>query len=41
VWTDIIGEVDNNGDGFIDFNEFTTMMRKLSDAGTGTVNAMT
>ncbi len=29
VWTDIIKEVDTNGDGEISFDEFQTMMSKI------------
>ena len=29
VWKDVINEVDENGDGEIDFNEFKAMMKLL------------
>jgi Ca2+-binding EF-hand superfamily protein len=29
VWDEIIKEVDLNGDGLIDFEEFKTMMQKM------------
>lgn len=28
-WAQIIGEVDSNGDGEVDFDEFVAMMQKL------------
>ena len=28
-WEDLIKEVDLNGDGVIDYNEFITLMKKL------------
>ena len=31
VWQDVIREVDTNGDGLIDFEEFKTMLLKLAD----------
>jgi calcium-dependent protein kinase len=31
VWTAVIAEVDTNGDGLIDFEEFTMMLLKLAD----------
>ena len=30
VWAEVIAEVDLNGDGMIDFNEFKTMLKKLA-----------
>ena len=30
VWTDVINEVDINGDGQIDFEEFTVMLKKIA-----------
>lgn len=29
VWTEVVMEVDANGDGEVSFDEFKTMMRKL------------
>lgn len=29
IWHDIVGEVDQNGDGCVDFAEFKHMMRKI------------
>merc|ERR1712110_1299642 len=37
VWLDVIKEVDLNGDGQIDFEEFKVMMLKLVESG-GTAN---
>lgn len=31
VWEDVIAEVDVNGDGQIDFEEFKVMLKKLAD----------
>jgi len=31
VWADVIAEVDINGDGQIDFEEFKIMLKKLSN----------
>lgn len=31
VWQAVIGEVDQNDDGLIDFEEFKTMLLKLAD----------
>lgn len=31
VWADVIAEVDVNGDGQIDFEEFKVMLKKLAD----------
>ena len=31
VWQEVIREVDTNGDGQIDFNEFQDMMTKLAN----------
>ena len=31
VWDEVIREVDTNGDGQIDFEEFVTMMNKLAN----------
>ena len=31
VWVDVIAEVDVNGDGQIDFEEFKVMLKKLAD----------
>ena len=31
IWREVIGEVDTNGDGMIDFGEFQTMMLRLAD----------
>lgn len=30
MWNDLIAEVDTNGDGVIDMNEFCDMMMKLN-----------
>mmetsp|Transcript_1182 Transcript_1182/g.2876 ORF Transcript_1182/g.2876 Transcript_1182/m.2876 type:complete len:471 (+) Transcript_1182:2525-3937(+) len=31
IWQDMVNEVDSNGDGVIDFEEFTEMMRRVLD----------
>jgi len=34
IWKDIVGEVDHNGDGVVDFDEFKDMMKKILVAET-------
>ena len=35
VWQEVIAEVDSNGDGMIDFDEFQTMFLRLADRKPG------
>ena len=30
IWEEMITEIDTNGDGMVDFDEFSTMMNKLA-----------